>query len=215
MLFKDRHDAGSQLAQKLLEFRGKKDVLVVGLARGGVCVAAEVATCLHLPLNVFVVRKIGAPINQELAIGAIAESGEVVLNDELIACLSVSQAELFREMEIQKKILAERIQLYRGQIPSSQLSGKTVLLVDDGVATGASIRCAVLSLRFQGVQAVILAVPVASSEALCVLTPEVDGVVCLHMPDKFNAVGEYYQSFLEVSDEQVAAIYQNYAKRRR
>ncbi len=206
MHFKDRLDAGCQLAQKLLGYFKRPDVIVLGLARGGVIVAAEVARRLHVPLNVIVVRKIGAPGNPELAIGAIGESGEGVFNRELIAYLGVSPDALQHEVAIQKKNLQARLALYRGITKAPNLSGKVVILVDDGIATGASAHAAIQSVRSQSAKEIVLAVPVAAPQALSQLMPEVETVVCLYSPDAFEAVGEFYELFGQTTDEEIVAL---------
>ena len=206
MLFKDRREAGSQLASKLTQYQGLKNVIVLGLARGGVVTAAEVADALHAPLNVIVVRKIGAPDNEELALGAIAEHGEGIFNEELIGLLGVSPHYLQREVERQKLILKSRLDLYRGSAPAPELKGKVVILVDDGIATGASMRVAIQSLRQAGVKKLVMAVPVAAPDSLERIAQEVDETVCLASPHQFGAVGFFYRSFEQTSDEEVVRL---------
>lgn len=203
MLFKDRRDAGKQLVPKLAKYKDSKDVIVLGLARGGVVTAYEVASGLNVPLNVVVVRKIGAPGNEELALGAIAEHGEGIFNDQLISVLGISSEDLELEVERQKKILKVRVDLYRGSSPAPVLKGKTVILVDDGIATGASMRVAVKSVRDAGAAKVVLAVPVAAPDSLRKIEKEVDEVVCLSTPVFFEAVGGFYRAFEQTSDEEV------------
>jgi putative phosphoribosyl transferase len=209
ILFKDRRDGGHQLAQQLLKYKGQKDTIVLGLARGGVVVAAEVATALHLPLNVIVVRKIGAPNNEELAVGAIAEHGEGIFNDHLIALIGVSSEYLQREIERQKKILQERLILYRGSASPLELKGKMVILVDDGLATGASMRAAIESVRSAAVKKIILAVPVAAPDSLDQMRRDVDEVVCLSSPPSFQAVGSFYRVFDATSDSEIVQLLQS------
>lgn len=203
MLFNDRQDAGRQLATRLLAYQGSSDALVLGLARGGVAVAAEVAVLLRLPLNVVVVRKIGAPHNEELALGAITHTGEEVFNDPLIGLLSVSREYLRKEIEGEKKCAEERIQHYRKNCPAPVLTHKTVILVDDGIATGASIRAAIRALRKDGVKKIVLAVPVAASDSLNLLRKEVEEIICLSTPIFFESVGSFYQQFNPTSDEEI------------
>jgi putative phosphoribosyl transferase len=203
MLFKDRSDAGKQLAPRLSHYKDQKDVIVLGLARGGVVTAAEVASFLHLPLNVVVVRKIGAPGNEELALGAISEHAEGIFNEQLIGLLAVSPEDLRKEIERQKRILKERLTLYRGRSSPLILTGKTVILVDDGIATGASIRVAIQSVRDAGVKKIVLAVPVAAPDSLRKIEKDVDEVVCLSSPVFFQAVGSFYRFFEQTSDEEV------------
>lgn len=203
MLFKDRSDAGKQLVAPLSKYKDRKDVIVLGLARGGMVTAYEVASGLNVPLNVIVVRKIGAPGNEELALGAIAEHGEGIFNEELIGVLGVSQAYLKKEIERQKKILKERLERYRGNAPAPNLKDKTVIIVDDGIATGASMRVAVKSVRDAAAKKIVLAVPVAAPDSLRKLQKDVDEVVCLSSPMFFEAVGGFYRAFEQTSDEEV------------
>jgi putative phosphoribosyl transferase len=206
MQFKDRRDAGQQLALKLSHYANQKDALVLGLARGGMVVAAEVAAVLRLPLNVVVVRKIGAPGNEELAIGAIAEHGEGSFNEHLMGMLGVSREYLNKEVARQKLILKERLALYRGKSPAPDLKGKTVILVDDGIATGASMRAAIKSMRDAKTKKIVLSVPVAAPDSLREIAREVDEVVCLFSPAYFEAVGAFYRFFDQTSDEEVIRL---------
>ncbi len=212
MLFNDRRDAGKQLSARLEKYQGQKDVIVLGLARGGVVVAGEVASRLSVPLNVIVVRKIGAPGNQELALGAIAEHGDGIFNEELIASLGVSPQYLKMESSRQKEMLIARLALYRGKLAAPNLRDKTVILVDDGIATGASMRVAIQSLRHSGVKKIVLAVPVAAPDSLQKISKEVDETVCLFSPSYFEAVGSFYRSFDQTSDEEVIQILQSSGK---
>jgi putative phosphoribosyl transferase len=211
MLFKDRQDAGRQLVPQLTKYKDQKDVLVLGLARGGMVVAYEVASGLNIPLNVVIVRKIGAPGHEELALGAIAEHGEGVFNEELIGILGVSQDDLKKEVERQKKILKSRLDLYRGNSPAPSIKGKTVILVDDGIATGASIRVAIKSVSDAGAKKIVLAVPVAAPDSMRKIQKEVDEVVCLSSPLFFEAVGGFYRAFEQTSDEEVVHLLSRYS----
>lgn len=203
MLFEDRRDAGRQLVLPLSKYKDQKDVIVLGLARGGVVTADEVASGLSIPLNVVVVRKIGAPGNEELALGAIAEQGEGIFNEQLIGILGVSHDYLKKEVERQKRILKQRLDLYRGNSPAPSIKDKTVILVDDGIATGASMRVAIKSVRDAGAKKIVLAVPVAAPDSLHKIENEVDEVVCLSSPIFFEAVGGFYRTFEQTSDEEV------------
>lgn len=203
MLFKDRNEAGKQLIPHLKSYLGNQQTVVVGLARGGVITAFAVAEGLGLPLQVMVVRKIGAPGNEELALGAIAENGEGIFNDHLIAVLAISPDYIKREIELQKAVAKKRSELYRGEQPKLALKDKTVILIDDGIATGASIRVAIRSLRAEKVGKIVLAVPVAAPDSLRKLEKEVDEVICLSVPLYFEAVGSFYRSFDQTSDEEI------------
>lgn len=206
MLFRDRRDAGRQLASKLSRYQKRDDVIVLGLARGGMVVADEVASSLDVALNVLVVRKIGAPGNEELAVGAIAEVGEGMFNESVIEMLGVSADYLKLEVQRQRKLLKDRLNLYRGNAPAPDLRGKTVILVDDGIATGASMRVAIKSVREAGAKQIVLAVPVAAPSSLHKMRADVDEMICLHSPPDFEAVGSFYQLFNQTSDEEVIRI---------
>lgn len=206
MLYKDRQDAGRQLAQHLLKYKTPSNAVVLGLARGGVVTAAEVAIALGLSLNVIVVRKIGAPGNEELAIGAISEEGDGIFNDHLIGLLGVSSDYIKKEVERQRRILKERLLLYRGKNSDLDLKGKTIILVDDGIATGASMRVAIRSVRHAGSKKIVLAVPVAAPDSLKKLSKEVDETVCLSAPSFFEAVGSFYRVFDQTTDEEVVQL---------
>ena len=206
MMFKDRHDAGKQLVEKLSKYKDDKHALVLGLARGGVVTASAVAAGLRLPFNVVVVRKIGAPGNEELALGAIAESGEGIFNEHLISLLGVSSDYLKREIEKQKKIVQERVARYRSHSQSPVLKGKTVILVDDGIATGASIKVAIQWVRREGAKKIVLAIPVAAPDSLKGLEKDVDEAICLFSPVYFEAVGSFYKVFDQTEDPEIIRL---------
>ncbi|HEY5259043.1 MAG TPA: phosphoribosyltransferase [Rhabdochlamydiaceae bacterium] len=206
MAFKDRYDGGKQLVERLTKYKGDKDALVLGLARGGVITASAVAAGLHLPLNVVVVRKIGAPGEEELALGAIAETGEGIFNEHLISLLGVSSDYLKREIEKQKNIVKVRLSRYRSNCPASELKGKTVILVDDGIATGASMRVAIQWAKSEGAKKIVLAVPVAAPDSLKSMEKEVDEVVCLFSPVYFEAVGSFYKFFDQTEDAEIIRL---------
>jgi len=203
--FKDRHDAGRQLAALLEPFREERPI-VVGIPRGGVPVAAEVARALGAPLDVAVVRKIGAPQNPEYAIGALAEGGVHVLSSGAVRAVGLSEAELQGLLAQVEGELSERLRRYRGVHTPTELTGRTVILVDDGLATGRSALAAVRSLRKRGAARVILAVPVAAPESAHALGDETDEIVCVEMPEDLWAVGFWYEDFRPTSDEEVAAL---------
>ncbi len=205
MIFKDRHEAGLKLAAQLEKYRDRPQTVVVGLARGGVVVAHAVANALHLPLDVIVIRKIGAPMQEELAIGAIDEEGHGFINDALIERLGVSPAYLREESQRQKKLAEQRAALYRKD-KKIEIEGKTVIIVDDGLATGASMRAAVRALKQKRAGKIILALPVAASDSLESLSQEVNETVCVYVPAVFMAVGEFYQKFDQTSDDEVMEL---------
>jgi len=206
MFFQDRTDAGMQLAEKLQAYKGQKDALVIGLARGGVVTAAPIAKALHLPLNVLVVRKIGAPGNPELAIGAITQNGDGVWNEHLIASLGVSKQYIQQEVAKEMALAKKRVALYHKNCPLIDVKGKTVLLVDDGIATGASMRAAIQSLRASSVKKIVLAIPVAAPDSLYEIQKTVDETVCLYHPPFFAAVGQFYRVFDQTSEEEIISI---------
>jgi putative phosphoribosyl transferase len=208
MDFQDRREAGLKLAEKLESYHGQPETVVVGLARGGVVVAHAVAKALNLPLDVIIIRKVGAPHNEELAIGAIDEEGHGVFNDDIIQHLGIHSAYVKEEVERQKKVAQERATLYRGGGKRIELKGKTVLLVDDGIATGASMRAAIYALRQKGAKKIVMAVPVAPPDSLKSLSVEADETVCLYAPSFFSAVGEFYRDFDQTSDQEVMKLLQ-------
>jgi predicted phosphoribosyltransferase len=201
--FDNREDAGRALAGALREYGGRSDVVVLGLPRGGVPVAAEVARALGAPLDVFVVRKIGAPTQPELAMGAVSTGGVVVVNEEIVRELAVSREEFDEVAAREKREVGRREQSYRGNRPAPDLSGKVVILVDDGLATGATMRAAVEAVRRQGPSRVIVAVPVAALDTCEQMRREADEVVCGETPEPFLAVGLWYRDFSQTSDEEV------------
>ncbi|HWJ50289.1 MAG TPA: phosphoribosyltransferase, partial [Solirubrobacteraceae bacterium] len=208
--FRDRHDAGRRLAALLGNLRDEHP-LVVGIPRGGVPVASEVAGALGAPLDVAVVRKIGAPRNPEFAIGALAEGGVHVLSQRVVRALGLSDVALERLIARVALELEERLRVYRGGREPVELSGRTVILVDDGLATGSSALAAVRSLRKRGAARVILAVPVGAPESLAAMRAEADDVVCVEAPADLWAVGYWYEDFSPTSDEEVAALLAEHA----
>lgn len=206
MIFQDRQAAGTQLAEKLIKYQKKEDVIVVGLARGGVIVAAAVAKRLHLPLDILIIRKVGAPDNEELALGAIAEEGEGIFNHHLITLLGVSKEYLKKEVAKQKEVIQERKRLYlKGKKPPN-FSGKTIILVDDGIATGASMKVAIQSAKSKKAAKIVVAVPVAATDSLSEIATEVDEVVCLSTPPFFQGVGAFYNHFEQTTDEEIVSL---------
>lgn len=206
MRFRDRRDAGRLLAKALSSWQGREDLLVLGIPRGGVVVAYEVAQALRAPLDVIVTHKLGAPSNPELAIGAVTSSGEVVLDSSLLWRLGVSEDYLRQETEAQRAEIARRLQVYQGGRPPSVIEGKTVIVVDDGVATGATTRATLRSLRAAAPKELILAIPVGPPDTVSALEEEADKVVCLYTPLLFWAVGAFYGQFDQTDDEEVKRL---------
>jgi putative phosphoribosyl transferase len=204
--FQDRREAGEVLAQELSAYHGRDDLLVLGLARGGVPVGWEVAAALRAPLDVFLVRKLGVPQWQELAMGALASGGGLVVNDNLIRSLSISDEALRATIERETEELNRREQAYRGDKPPTDPKGKVAILVDDGIATGASMLAAVRAVRSAEPAQVVVAVPVGPPSACSQLGREADDVVCAMMPPAFEAVGQVYSDFHQVSDDEVREL---------
>ena len=205
-LFHDRRHAGRVLAGHLREYADRDDAIVLALPRGGVPVAYEVATALHLPLDVFVVRKLGVPGYPELAMGAIASGGVQVLNDAVVSQLPDADEWIARVANEERKELERRELFYRDARPRPDLRGKTVILIDDGLATGATMRAAARALKQQGVTRLIVAVPVASPETCDEFRSEVDHIVCAYTPTSFAGVGQFYEDFSQTSDEEVREL---------
>ena len=204
--FADRADAGRVLAEELAPYAGSPDVIVLGLPRGGIPVAYEVACALDVPLDVFVVRKLGAPGQEELAMGAIASGDVVVVNDEVIEALKISPAELKAEIENEGRELERREAIYRGGRALVAVKGKTVILVDDGLATGSTMRAAVAALRRQGPAQIVVAVPVGASSTCAEFEEIADRCVCAIAPDEFRSVGLWYEDFAQTDDDEVCNL---------
>ncbi|HEY3111697.1 MAG TPA: phosphoribosyltransferase [Chloroflexota bacterium] len=204
--FRDRRDAGRQLAAKLAAYANDPDALVLALPRGGVPVAFEVARALSAPLDVFLVRKLGVPGYEELAMGAIATGGVHVLNERVLRQAAIPPSEVEAVAAAEARELARREREYRGDRLPPQIRGKTVILIDDGLATGASMHAAVQALRLQGPRRIVVAVPVAAPETCEAFRAEVDEVVCAVTPEPFYAVGLWYEEFSQTSDEEVREL---------
>src|SRR5947209_6573504 len=204
--FRDRREAGRVLTGQLASYRGKDDLLVFGLARGGVPVAWEIAPALHAPLDVFLVRKLGVPRWSELAMGALASGGGVVMNDNVVSSLQITDEQVREVIASETAELNRREQAYRGGRPMADPRGKTVILVDDGIATGASMLVAVRALRAAGPRSIVVAVPVGPPSTCREIGQEADDVVCATMPPGFEAVGQVYADFHQVSADEVRAL---------
>lgn len=204
--FCDRREAGRALADELMSYRDRDGVVVFGLARGGVPVAWEVAAALHAPLDVFLVRKLGVPHWSELAMGALASGGGVVMNDDVVANLRVTDEQVRGVIAAERAELVRREHAYRGDRPITDPRGKIVILVDDGIATGASMLAAVRAVRAAGPESIVVAVPVGPRSACRELALEADDVVCATMPPGFEAVGQVYADFRQVSDDEVREL---------
>lgn len=202
-MFRDRQDAGRQLARQLKAYSDRKDAVVLGIPRGGVPVAFEIATALHLPLDIFLSHKLGAPGHEELAFGAVAAGDGQFLDRQTIEALGISNEQIDRIMKVTKKTLNERAELYRNGRSPRSVEEHTVILVDDGIATGASIYAAVQALRQMKPKRVVIAAPVAPASTVRWLRPSVDDVIVLYMPKDFYAVGQFYNQFSQVSDDEV------------
>lgn len=205
MRFLDRTDAGQQLAERLACYR-VEEPLVLGLPRGGVTVAYEVARALQAPLDVWVVRKVGVPRFPELGLGAVAEGGIVYLNQATMRQVGVEPDELDEIVPLKAAEVAERVRLFRGDRPAPQLAGRTILVVDDGIATGATVRASLQALRAAHPGKIVLAVPVAATQALVELKPLTDDIVCLMSTPRLHAVGAWYEDFDQVSDHEVLRL---------
>lgn len=206
MLFEDRRDAGRELANRLAGYAARGDVIVLALPRGGVPVAFEVAQALRVPLDVFVVRKLGAPGQEELALGAIASGGIRVLNDEAIEALGVPEQTINAIAARELGELERRERQYRGNRTPIDVAERVAILVDDGLATGSTMRAAALALRQLRPAKIIVAVPVASAITCERLRSDVDEVLCVNTPDNFFAVGQWYRDFAQTTDEEVREL---------
>jgi len=204
--FADRRDAGRVLASSVRKYAGRNDVIVLALPRGGVPVAYEVATSLGAPLDVFLVRKLGTPGHRELAMGAIASGGVRVLNDEVVHWYGISDAAIESVAREEAEELARREREYRDERPAPVLTNRIVILVDDGLATGSTMRAAAQAVRVQSPAAVVVAVPVGSRQTCMELSPLVDEVICARMPEPFAAVGQWYLDFHQTEDSEVRQL---------
>jgi predicted phosphoribosyltransferase len=212
-IFRDRIEAGRQLAALLARYANRPDVMVLALPRGGVPVGFEVAKSLNAPLDIFVVRKLGLPGDEELAMGAVASGNVRVLNEEIVRSFAVSDAVLNAVTEKEKTELRRRELSYRGDAPAPDPAGRTILVVDDGIATGSTMRAAVAALRRQHPSRVVVAVPVAPPSTCQELERTADEVVSVMTPEPFYAVGQWYEVFDQTTDEQVRELFERSQRR--
>ena len=212
MLFRDRTDAGRTLAGKLKQYADRPDVLVLALPRGGVPVGYEIARALRAPLDVFLVRKLGLPGHEELAMGAIATGGVRVLNPDVVRSLQIPDEVIDMVAAEELRELERRARAYRGDRPPPEVRGRTVILVDDGLATGSSMRAAVAALRQQGPARIVVAVPVGAADTCAELRTQADDVICACTPDPFYAVGLWYSDFSQTTDDEVRELLERAAE---
>ena len=216
-MFTDRRDAGRRLAARLQHLQ-KPDAVVIGIPRGGVIVAAEVAAALNAPLDVIVPRKIGAPFNPELAVGAVAPDGTIFYDEALISYAGIDRQDLEQQAARELQEIGRRLSVYQvarsgGPGAAPEYRGRTVILVDDGIATGYTVQAALLSLRQQKPGRLVLAAPVSPPDSLARLRPDADEIICLLVPEDFYAVGQFYQDFHQTTDQEViAALAHNRAR---
>ncbi len=207
-LFSDRHDSGRVLASRLVAYANRDDVIVLALPRGGVPVGFEVATALGAPLDVFVVRKLGTPGHRELAMGAIASGGVRVLNEDVVQWYQVPDSAIDAVTQQEAEELRRREREYRNDRPAADLANRVVILVDDGLATGSTMRAAAQAVRMHAPARVVIAVPVGARETCAELAQFADEIICARMPEHFNAVGQWYLDFSQTEDEEVRQLLQ-------
>jgi len=205
MFFQNRRDAGQKLAQALTKYKNE-DVVVLGIPRGGVVVAAEVAESLNAPLDVIIPRKIGAPHNPEVAIGAVSQDGTVIKDDAMVQLLGISESQITAMAGKVSGEIARRVDTYRGGRPGVDLTDKSVIVVDDGIATGFTVQAALKSVRSMNPRRLVLAVPVAPRDTVGILQEMVDELVCLQSPELFYAVGQFYMDFDQTTDDEVIKL---------
>ncbi len=206
MIFQDRTQAGSKLAEKLKPYQNSPDAIIIGLPRGGVVVAYQIAQELNLPLDIIVTRKIGAPGFEELAIGAITEEGKAVLDYKIIKTMEVEGDYIKSEIEKEKKEAQRRLKTYRGNRPPLDLKNKIAIIVDDGIATGATIKAAIKSATGKGAKQVIVAVPVAPRDVIDSLKKETYKIICLEKPPTFYGISMFYKEFAQTEDKEVIQL---------
>lgn len=215
MLFVDRRDAGRKLLHALRKYQDREEIVVLGLPRGGVVVAYEIAVGLHRPLDVICPRKIGAPTNPELAIGATTETGPVLFNQRLLSYFNLDPTTVQELVAEAQKESHRRLAVYRDNRPAQELKGKIVIVVDDGIATGATMKAAIQSVAAHKPKEIVVAVPVAPTSTLAEFTDLANHVVCLHSADDFQAVGQFYRYFDQTVDTEVISLLDDADKRQR
>ena len=211
-LFNDRADAGKKLAKKLSEYANRSDVIILALPRGGVPVAFEVAKELNVKMDVFIVRKLGVPGNEELAMGAIASDNIRVLNEDVIRSFQIPQSVIDEVAVNELRELERRERLYRGNRPKPDISGSTVILIDDGFATGATMRAAAAAVKTKNPAKIVIAVPTAASDTCSAFENEVDKTICVATPEPFYGVGAWYEDFSQTTDKEVCELLNKAAK---
>lgn len=214
-LFNDRIDAGQQLAKALGQYADTENVVVLALPRGGVPVAFEVAKTLHAPLDVMVVRKLGVPGHKELAMGAIASGDIRVMNEGIVTQLHIPQQAIDEVAEQEGLELERRQRLYRGDKASCEIQNKTIILVDDGIATGATMRAAIAAIKQQQPAQLVVAVPTSALDTYRIISAEVDNIICLSTPEPYIAVGCWYRNFSQTSDEEVSLLLRKASENRK
>jgi putative phosphoribosyl transferase len=210
MTFRNRREAGKELADELYNYARQKDVIVLGLPRGGVPLAAEVSKKLQVSMDICLVRKLGVPWNPELAFGAIAMGGVLVLNENVLRTADVQDEDIEAIAQEEKEEIERRNKLFRGNRPVPELENKIVIIVDDGLATGATMKAAVKAIKAMRARKIVVAVPVSSKQALEEIRTQVDEVICLNAPEMFHAVSQWYEDFPQVSDQEVQDILNEY-----
>ena len=206
MIFKNRQEAGKKLAEKLKDFQDSQDLIVLAIPRGGLVIGKQLSLVLNCPLDILVTKKIGAPNNPELAIGAVGIIGEPVINEELTSRLGVGKGYLEKEITNRKAEVERRVREYRGNRSIIELKDKTIIITDDGVATGATMMAAIEIVRQQGPKKIVVAIPVISRDSMLKLEEQADEVVYLEAPLMFFAIGQFYQEFDQVSDKEVKEL---------
>ncbi|MFQ5729607.1 MAG: phosphoribosyltransferase [Waddliaceae bacterium] len=206
MIFRDRIEAGEALTKELQRYKNQEEVVIIGLPRGGVPVAYQVAENLNLPLDIVCPRKIGAPMNKEFAIGAITETGEGIFDIETIARLHITKEYIAEEVENEKKEARYRLEIYREGRPPRNLKGKTIIIIDDGLATGSTMKAAIQSIKAEDAKKIVVAVPVSPPDTVEEIRSMVDEVICLDAPLFFQAVGQFYEDFSPTHDDEVVEL---------